>query len=176
MQSLALQVTLASSALCSGQPLHAITNNCIYSAPGGPVGGRSRIGMFWLWGDWTGPTTPTTDRCVVRIYCFNNVNALKIKYRCNKSVATTPGGDLFLPLIREWQNKKCDAMSSLIFALSTLAGKHRESQMKDSSWAHWNILLSNTSFTHASGELKADGFSCSFPACKNKQAAWVPRF
>lgn len=29
------------------------------------------------------------------------VDALKMKYRCNKSAVTAPGGDSFLPLTRE---------------------------------------------------------------------------
>lgn len=80
---------------------------------------------------------------------------VKMKYRCDKSVTASPGGDSVLPLTHEWQNKERDLMSSLILAPSTLAGKHRESQMKASCWAHWIIPLSNTRFTHASEELKA---------------------
>lgn len=122
-----------------------------------------------------GLTTPTWDQSVTRIYCLNFFPSwrvvLKMKYRCNKSLAASLGGDSFRLLTHEWQNRERDLMSSLMLAPSRLAGKQRESQMKASCWAHWIILLSNTHFTHSSRDLKADGFGCSSPACKNKQAS-----
>lgn len=132
------------------------------SVPKGVVRGQSRIRTLLLWG-WPPPQW-TSVLLEFTAWTSFPIDALKIKYTCNKPAAA-PGRDSFLPLTCEWQNKERHPVSSLMSVPSTLTAKHRESQMKASCRAHWIILLSNTSFTHASGELKADGFGCSSPAC-----------